>query len=137
MTAPKRTLPVVDKDSQAFWTRGQAGELAIYRCGHCQYYVHPPVRFCPRCESRNVGPVAVSGKGRVATYTVNHKQWVADLPTPYVLALVELIEQSDVRLPTNIVNCAPESVHIGMPVRVLFEQAEDLWVPLFEPDLQR
>jgi uncharacterized OB-fold protein len=80
--------------------------------------------------------VAVSGKGRVATYTINHKQWVPDLPVPYVLALVELAEQSDVRLPTNIVNCAPESVYIGMPVRVLFEQAEDLWIPLFEPDIQ-
>lgn len=136
MTAPSRTLPVVDKDSEAFWTRGRAGELAIFRCEQCQYYVHPPVRFCPRCASRKVEPVAVSGKGRVTTYTINHKQWVPDLPVPYVLALVELAEQSDVRLPTNIVNCAPESVYIGMPVRVLFEQAEDLWIPLFEPDIQ-
>jgi len=134
MTAPKRTLPVVDKDTEAYWTHGSVGELAIYRCQNCRFYVHPPVRFCPKCESRRVAPEAVSGKGRVATYTVNYKQWVPDLPTPYVIALVELAEQPDVRLTTNIVNCPPESVCIGMPVRVLFEQVEDLWVPLFEPD---
>lgn len=134
MTAPKRTLPVVDKDTHAYWTRGSRGELAIFRCQDCRYYVHPPVRFCPRCESRRVEPEAVSGKARVTTYTVNHKQWVPQLPTPYVLALVELLEQADVRLATNIVNCPPEAVHIGMAVRAVFEPVEDLWVPLFEPD---
>lgn len=134
MTAPSRSLPVVDYDTHAYWTRGEVGELAIYRCQDCSYYVHPPVRFCPKCESRRVEPEAVSGKGRVATYTVNYKSWAPDLPVPYVLALVELAEQVDVRLVTNIINCPVESVHIGMPVRVLFEQAEELWVPLFEPD---
>ena len=24
-------------------------------------------------------------------------------------------------------------VHIGMPVRVLFERHDDVWIPLFEP----
>jgi len=135
MTRPNRTLPVVDKDTQAFWTRGAGGELVIYRCQDCGYYIHPPIRFCPRCESRHVEPNAVSGRGVVSTFTVNYKQWVPDLPTPYVLALVELAEQADVRIATNIINCSPDGVYIGMPVRVLFEPAEDLWVPLFEPDL--
>jgi hypothetical protein len=55
------------------------------------------------------------------------------MEVPYVLALVELEEQADVRLATNIVNCLPETVRIGMPVEVLFEQSEDVWVPLFQP----
>lgn len=137
MTAPQRTLPAVDNDTRAYWTGGGAAKLLIYRCSNCRYYIHPPVGFCPKCESRLVAPEAVSGKGSVATYTVNHKQWVPELPTPYVLALVELAEQADVRLTTNIVNCPPETVRIGMAVRVLFEQVEDLWVPLFEPDTSR
>jgi uncharacterized protein len=52
---------------------------------------------------------------------------------PYVLALVELDEQDDVRLVTNIVHCGPDEVSIGMPVRVVFEECDDVWVPLFEP----
>ncbi len=128
-----RTLPVIDRDNQAYWTWGRDGKLAIHRCAACEYYVHPPVPFCPRCESRDVAPQAVSGRGRVVTFTVNHKAWVPDLAEPYVLALVAIAEQNDVRIPCNIVECAPDAVDFDMEVEVVFEQAEDLWVPLFRP----
>jgi len=128
-----RTLPVIDRDNQAYWTWGRDGKLAIHRCADCEYYVHPPVPFCPRCESRNVAPHAVSGRGRVVTFTVNHKAWVPDLTEPYVLALVAIAEQDDVRIPCNIVECPPDAVDFDMEVEVVFEPAEDLWIPLFRP----
>lgn len=131
--APARILPVVDRDSEAFWTWGRDGRLAIHRCADCAYYVHPPVPFCPQCEGRNVAPQAVSGRGRVVTFTVNHKAWVSNLPVPYVLALVAIEEQDDVRIPCNIVECAADDVAFDMPVEALFEQSEDLWIPLFRP----
>jgi hypothetical protein len=37
-------------------------------------------------------------------------------------------------LTTNLVRCAPEDVHIGLRVRVTFEQHGIVWFPLFEPD---
>lgn len=132
-TTPERILPVIDLDNRAYWTWGERGVLAIHRCTDCTRLVHPPVPFCPFCESVNVAPHAVSGRGRVTTFTVNHKQWVPGLPVPYVLALVELEEQPDVRLVANITHCAPENVTFGMPVEVWFEPVEDLWVPLFRP----
>jgi uncharacterized OB-fold protein len=132
--APARALPLIDKDNKAFWTGGEQGELRIYRCQACRYYVHPPVRFCPKCESRDVEPEAVSGRGSVTSFTVNHQPWVPGLPERFVLALVSIAEQDDVRLVSNIVNCPPDSVTMGMPVKVLFEQHEDLWVPFFEPE---
>jgi uncharacterized OB-fold protein len=52
-----------------------------------------------------------------------------------VIAIVEIAEQRDLRLTTNIVNCSPGDVKIGMPVRVLFDKREDVWLPLFEPDI--
>lgn len=128
-----RTLPVIDRDNQAYWTWGRDGKLAIHRCSACEYYVHPPVPFCPRCESRDVAPHAVSGRGRVVTFTVNHKAWVTDLTEPYVLALVAIAEQDDVRIPCNIVECLPDAVDFDMEVEVVFEPAEDLWIPLFRP----
>jgi uncharacterized OB-fold protein len=131
--APARALPYIDQDNEAYWTGGEVGELRIYRCQACKYYVHPPVQFCPKCDGRDVKPEAVSGNAKVTSFTVNHKQWVPGLPERFVLALVTIDEQDDVQLPTNIVNCDPESVTMGMPVQVLFEQAEDLWIPLFEP----
>lgn len=130
---PSRPLPAVNDDNRAFWTGGAQGALMIARCGDCAYYVHPPVGFCPACESRNVAPERVSGRGEVFSYTVNRKAWLPGLPVPYVLALVELEEQAGLRLPSNIVGCDPESVRIGMKVAVRFEAVEDLHVPLFGP----
>lgn len=131
---PKRSLPAIDKDSRAYWTGGERGQLMIFRCQDCGYYVHPQVRFCPKCESRHVEPEATSGKGFVETFAINYKAWVPGLPERYVLALVRIAEQDDVRLATNIVNCDPDDVRFDMPVQVVFEQHEDLWVPFFEPE---
>jgi uncharacterized OB-fold protein len=131
---PARALPLLDMQNTAFWTGGEKGNLLINCCGDCGYFVHPPTSFCPQCEGRSVAPKPVSGRARVETFTVNHKQWVPGLKAPYVLALVTIEEQDDVRLATNIVNCPPDKVYFGMPVKVLFEQNEDIWVPLFEPD---
>jgi len=51
-----------------------------------------------------------------------------------VVAIVELEEQAGLRLTTNLVGCAPADVAIGMPVRVVFEDAGDgVFLPLFEP----
>jgi acetyl-CoA acetyltransferase len=52
---------------------------------------------------------------------------------PYVIANVALVEDVDVRLTTNIVECDPADVEIGQVVEVVFEQQEDVWLPLFRP----
>jgi uncharacterized OB-fold protein len=129
----RRSLPALDDDNRAFWTGGAHGELLIHRCADCHYYVHPPTSYCPRCESRDVAPVAVSGLGRIESLTVNHKAWFAGQAVPYVVALVTIAEQDDVRLVANIVDCAVGDVCIGQDVAVRFEAAGDIWVPLFAP----
>ncbi|MET4132906.1 putative OB-fold protein [Porphyrobacter sp. MBR-155] len=130
---PLRILPAIDLDSQRYWTSGKDGVLVIFKCHSCATYVHPPVPFCPACESVEVEPAPVSGRGRVETFTINHKAWVPGLPVPYVLALVALEEAPEVRLVGNITHCDPAEVTFGMPVDVWFEPAEDLWIPLFRP----
>jgi uncharacterized OB-fold protein len=67
------------------------------------------------------------------TYTVNHKVWNPDVRVPYVIGMVELMEQAGLRLTTDIVNCDAGDVYIGMPLRVTFEQHGEHFVPLFEP----
>ncbi|HMC42178.1 MAG TPA: OB-fold domain-containing protein, partial [Acidimicrobiales bacterium] len=62
-----------------------------------------------------------------------HQPWYPGLDPPYVIAIVEIEEQTDVRLMTNIVNCEVDRVEIGMAVTVTFEQHDDVWIPLFEP----
>ena len=54
---------------------------------------------------------------------------------PFVIGVVELMEQPGVRLTTNVV-CTPiERIAIGMKLRVIFSRREDVWLPLFREDL--
>lgn len=128
-----RMLPEVTPYSEAFWTGGQHNQLRIYRCRSCFRWFHPPMAACYRCRSRQVGPEAASGRATVAAFTVNKHQWFEGFPPPYVVAIVELAEEPDVRLTTQIVGCSVDDVSIGMPVEVRFEPWDDVWVPVFEP----
>ena len=76
----------------------------------------------------------VAGTGVVVGFTVNHQRWLATFEPPYVIAIVALDEDDEVRLTTNIIHCDPAEVHVGMRVEVEFEQlADDIALPLFEP----
>jgi uncharacterized protein len=125
--------PAVTDLNRAYWTGGAEGRLLIQRCAPCGRWIHPPVDRCPECGGAELRPEPVSGRGTVFTFTVNRHPFNPTVPVPYVIALVELDEQADLRLTTNIVNCPPEEVKVGMPVQVLFEQQDGLYVPLFEP----
>ena len=125
--------PQVNDENRAFWTSGRDGELRIVRCNDCGYYIHPPSPRCPRCLSENVEPSPLSGRGRVYTYTVNQRAWSPELEVPYVIAIVQLDEQDDLRLMTNIVGCSPDQVAIGMPVQVEFREQGEAYVPVFRP----
>lgn len=130
--APFRVLPALDDQNRFFWTSGADGVLRFLRCDTCGYWLHPPSPRCPSCGGGDLSPQPVSGRATVFTFTVNHHPWDGD-PTPYVIAIVELDEQRDLRLTTNIVGCSPDDVSIGMPVRVVFEHRDPVWFPLFEP----
>lgn len=129
-----RILPQVTPQNEHFWTGGAQGELRFLRCRACGHWIHPPAPICPACLAREVGVEAVSGRARVATFTVNHQRWIPGFEPPYVVAIVELVEQTGLRLTTNLVGCEPGDVRIGMPVRAVFEERDGVWIPLFEPE---
>jgi uncharacterized OB-fold protein len=79
-----------------------------------------------------VAPQPLSGRGKVVGYTVNHQPWVPMIPVPYVVALVELTEQSNIRLMTNLPRVPIEEVFVGMDVQVYFEQHGEIYLPLFD-----
>lgn len=104
----------------------------IHRCSACTRFFHPPAPMCPSCGSLEVAPEPVSGRGRVATCTVNHHAWKPELTEHYVVAIIELDDQPGLRLLSNVLGMPPEQVRIDMPVQVFFEQHEDVWLPLFQ-----
>lgn len=93
-----------------------ASQLLIEHCTDCMRWIHPASGECNDCGSPLIAR-AVSGYGTVFTYTVNHHPFNPDTPTPYVIAIVELSDQSGLRVAANIVDCEPDSVACGMPVK--------------------
>jgi uncharacterized OB-fold protein len=130
--ARARQLPALEPETAFFWTAGAEGRLKICRCRACERYIHPPLPRCPACAGE-VAPHAVSGKGRVATYTVNIQPWAPGMQVPFVFAAVELAEQAELYVTTNITDCPVEAVRRGMPVEVWFEPVEDVFLPMFRP----
>jgi uncharacterized protein len=128
-----RLLPRLDDDVAFYWTSGADGTLRLLRCRSCGYFIHPPGPVCPRCLSRDLGPEQVSGRGRLESFTVNYQEWIPG-SDPYIIAWVSIEEQPELRLTTNLVGVEPEDVEIGIPVRVVFEENEDVFLPLFTPD---
>jgi len=131
-----RPLPQPSLATKGFWASGADGRLRISECQDCRTRIHPPVPICSECRGRNVELTPVSGTGVVVALTVNVQQWLPSFPPPYVVAIVALDDDPRARLTTNIVNCEVDEVVIGMRVRVVFEEADGIWIPLFEPDPQ-
>ncbi len=128
-----RPLPLITQDNEFFWTSGADGVLRLQECRACASLIHPPAPVCRYCRSRDMGIRAVSGRATLAGFTVNHRFSLPDMPAPYVVAQVALAEDPRVRLTTNIVECDFGELELGRQVEVLFEQHEDVWLPLFRP----
>jgi uncharacterized OB-fold protein len=137
LTAPPRpVLPVPDGLTRFFWDAARESRLAILRCDNCGWYVHWPRPVCKRCHSFSLTPTQVSGRGSLYSWAVcvqAFDPWFASR-LPLILAVVELEEQANLKLVTNLVDCPEEEVQIGMPVEVTFEViSADITLPMFCP----
>ena len=128
----KRPQPRLDDANRAFWTGGAEGKLMIVHCADCGQYTHPPKQFCRHCQSENAAPQAVAGTGVIDTFTINYQPWMPGLEVPFVIARVRLDDAPDVILTTNIVNSPVDAVDFDDKVRVVFEEQDGVYFPLFE-----
>lgn len=115
------TVPeAVTVESEPFWDGLAAGELRLERCGDCEAVIWYPRGLCPQCGSLGLIWFKASGEGAVYSFTVVRRAAGAFGPAvPYVVAYVELAEGP--RVLTNIVDCDPGLVRIGLPVRCVFD----------------
>src|ERR1700687_4955513 len=108
--------PVVLPEVKPFWDGTAEGRRLLPRCDDCQTLIWYPRPFCPSCASSRVSWIDASGRGSLYSVAVTRGAQ-ADLPAykeagPYVLAYVELEEGP--RVMTNIVDCDPDTVKIGL-----------------------
>jgi len=75
-----------------------------------------------------------SGDAVLYTWSVVHQNDLPPFPerVPYVAAVVDLAEGP--RLMTNVVECDPGALAVGMALRVAYEdRTDELTVPVFTP----
>ena len=129
-----RSMPSIEQETKPFWDGCKRRELLLQRCTSCTNFQYYPRGCCANCYSFDLEWVKSAGKGTVYTYTLTYRTSDPTFRgrTPYALAYVELDE--GVRMLTNIVECDPQSVKIGMPVEVTFEDVSpEIAIPVFKP----
>jgi len=134
-TGYEKPLPGPDIDSQGFWDGCKAHELRILRCNGCGAYVHQPAPICHRCNAMDLSWTPVSGKGKVFSFIVVYQATVPSFrdDVPYVVAWIELEEQTGLKMVSNVIGCEPSTVSVGMPVEVVFEDVTaEITLPKFK-----
>ena len=130
-----RLIPPTSPTTQPYWDGAARGELMLQQCASCGHRPFPPHANCERCGSSDLIWQAASGTGTIYTYTVSYRppHPVFRDQTPLVVAVVELAEGP--KLMTNIVDCDPENVEVGMAVEVAFEKIDEseITLPVFKP----
>jgi len=135
-------LPDVDwPPTQEFWAAAARGELALPRCDTCRRWRWYPDATCRFCGSTSSTWTAVSGRGRLFSWSVVRRAFIPQLAAdvPYVAGLVSIEEDPAVRIVTRIVDCEPAALRIDMPVQVVFRPLRfagvrgEVTAPVFVP----
>ena len=125
-------LPHPTPLSAPHWDGCREGRLRIQRCGGCGRAVFIPQLLCPECHSTGLAWIDCSGRGSLYSYTVVHRPQRPEFAAPYVVAIVELDEGAFML--TNIVDCDPAALAIGLRVQVAFRKMSDaITLPCFRP----
>jgi uncharacterized OB-fold protein len=94
------------------------------KCTSCGKVWFPPRRVCSECKGREFETVVLPMEGEVVTYTV-----IRVAPTgfgdlaPYAVGIVKLTDGTQIM--SQVVDCDPTEVKIGMPVRIEFRRVNE------------
>ncbi len=132
--AATRPRPDPTPDTQGYWEGARNHRLVLQRCLECRAYRHDPRPMCPECHALEFEWAPASGRGTIYSYAIVHQLlhpfWADQVP--YNVVLVELEE--GIRIVSNLIDCPNDSIRIGMPVCVVFEDlSSELSLPLFRP----
>ncbi len=102
----------------------QRYRLEANKCKKCGKIFFPPRLICSNCKSREFEKIKLSEEGKIITYTtirVAPDQFSTQVP--YNVAVIELNE--GIRLMAQVVDCKPEDMAIGKPVKIVFRKVQE------------
>lgn len=128
--AAGRPLPVPDPASAPFFAALLQRRLLMQRCTQCGTCQLGETR-CNHCDAPAPTWVQACGRGTLHSFTIIHQRYHPAFASriPYNAAVVELEEGP--RLFSTIVDCDNQSLRVGLPLQVDFEQEGDAVLPVF------
>ncbi|MEM7541630.1 MAG: OB-fold domain-containing protein [Pseudomonadota bacterium] len=116
--------PIPEYGAEAFWAACDDERLVMQRCDSCDKFRWHPAPRCDACGNDGFQWTELSGQGVVHSWTrVTHPVHpAAHDKVPYVVAEIELAEQSGLTMISNIVKADSERVAIGAAVRLIFDK---------------
>ena len=128
----ERTLPQKTTLTEPWFDACNREVLLLQKCNACNKHQFYPRIICSHCGAGQPDWVEVSGRGRIASFSIVRRAISKAYEAPYVVALIEL-EEGPVMM-SNIVGCDPDMVEIDQAVNVTFEAwSDDITLPVFRP----
>lgn len=128
-------LPVPDEISEPYWAGVQDRKILVQRCAKCERLQFPPDASCASCSSVEIAFEEMSGRGTVFSFSetvsgARHPYFQSI--SPYLVGMVELVEQSGLIFPSNFPGAQYADLAIGLPVEVEFQEVTDgVLIPQF------
>jgi uncharacterized OB-fold protein len=117
MTQP---LPLPTPDNAPFYEAARRGELRFQRCAQCRRFRHYPRPVCPECLSREYTWDRSSGRGTVYTWTIVRGPTLPAFEAKLPYNVVDVWMDEGVHFVSEVLECAPQEIHAGMPVVATF-----------------
>jgi len=137
----QKPIPLKDQDNKAYWDAADQHKLSLQKCNDCKHYAHPPGPSCAKCGSESLcwEEFGQDVKAKIYSYVITYRPFLPgfqdDLPT--IIALAKLDKVPEVKIMCNVLNCNVEDVHIGLPVRMIWDDiTEDRALPQWTPNLE-
>ena len=114
--------PIAEYGSEPYWAACNEERLVMQCCKACGNFRWQPAPLCVFCAHELYDWAPLSGRGRVYTWTViTHPVHPAAVAlVPYVVVEVELAEQANLRMISNLIDCDAAAIEFGAAVTLAF-----------------
>lgn len=120
---PDSILPAITATNRGYWEAAARGVLALPHCRTCAHAWYPPSPRCPACLSTDTEFRSMSGRARLWSWTVIHRQYFPAFAPPYLVAFVQLEEGP--MLMSSLARVRPEDLRCDLPLAAIFERPSE------------
>lgn len=129
-------LPFLRGEERKWFDAAREQRLLYQQCADCGAIPSYPRAICPACWSPTLDEKSSRGRGTVYSFTVQYRPGAPAFAedVPYTLVLVDLEE--GFRMLADLRGADPETVAIGLPVEIFFDQIDaETVLPRFRPSI--